>query len=215
MPACENFHVFLPTGVYALWKASGKCATPPQHQQTLGAARGISAMRLRRFAMFSNQPSTDRIHFQAPTDAAVKAGTSLAGEAVEHAKRASSAGSLSTKGIPVGSGSVSTDADGYLLNPADWSEDFACALAEREGLRLTPRHWAVIRYLRGYFCTYRIPASCCDLETILHFRAHWPRVAGQPRWLPGLFPAGGLRQQGHRLAGLPRPEQSSGCRLDA
>ncbi len=117
-------------------------------------------------------------------------------------------------GIAVGHAVVSTDEDGYLLNPADWSEDFASALAAREGLRLTSRHWAVIRHLRGYFHDHNIPVGCADLDTVLHFRVRWPRVAGQPRWWPGLFPAGGLRRQGHRLAGLPRADLNSGCGLD-
>ncbi|WPL17006.1 Sulfurtransferase TusE [Thiorhodovibrio winogradskyi] len=114
-----------------------------------------------------------------------------------------------------GTAMAPTDQDGYLLNPEDWSEAFTHALAAREGLRLTPRHWAVIYYLRGCFQGQRIPAGCCDLDTILHFRAYWPRVSGQPRWFPGLFPGGGLREQGHRLAGLPRLDKASGCRLDA
>ncbi|WPL10674.1 MULTISPECIES: TusE/DsrC/DsvC family sulfur relay protein [Thiorhodovibrio] len=116
--------------------------------------------------------------------------------------------------ITVGKRVVSTDEEGYLLEPEDWSEEFALALAEREGLKLTRRHWAVIRYMRGYFSDHNVPVGCVDLDTILHFRSHWPRVRGQPRWWPGLFPAGGLRRQGHRLAGLPRVEHHHGCRLD-
>ncbi|WPL13476.1 Sulfurtransferase TusE [Thiorhodovibrio litoralis] len=117
-------------------------------------------------------------------------------------------------GVAVRGRVVPTDEQGYLRNPADWSEDYACAVAEQEGLRLTPRHWAVIRYLRDYVTEHSVPVSCADLDTILHFRACWPRACGQPRWLPGLFPAGGLRKQGHRLAGLPRGDRRAGCRLD-
>jgi tRNA 2-thiouridine synthesizing protein E len=97
-----------------------------------------------------------------------------------------------------------TDAQGYLRDPADWSETFARIQAAREGLRLTSRHWAVIRHLRRCYARHGLPMSCLDLDTMLHFRARWPRAAGQPRWLPDLFPAGGLSEQGHRLAGLPR-----------
>jgi tRNA 2-thiouridine synthesizing protein E len=107
-----------------------------------------------------------------------------------------------------------TDAQGYLRNPADWSESFARIQAAREGLRLTPRHWAVIRHLRNCFATHGLPMGCLDLETILYFRARWPRAAGQPRWFPGLFPDGGLSQQGHRLAGLPRGQSTAGPQLE-
>ncbi|WPL16989.1 Sulfurtransferase TusE [Thiorhodovibrio winogradskyi] len=107
-----------------------------------------------------------------------------------------------------------TDAQGYLRDPADWSETFARIQAAREGLRLTPRHWAVIRHLRGCYARHGLPMSCLDLDTILHFRARWPRAAGQPRWFPDLFPAGGLSEQGHRLAGLPRGKSLIGLRLN-
>lgn len=110
---------------------------------------------------------------------------------------------------------IGTDAEGYLLDPKDWSEDFAIALAEREGLRLTPQHWCVIRYLRGCFSQDRTTSCCCDIDAFLHFRANWPRARGQPRWFPGLFPKGGLTEQGHRLAGLPRAEQAFKRWLDA
>ena len=42
--------------------------------------------------------------------------------------------------------SVLTDSEGYLVDPAEWSEGFAKAQAEREGLRLDAEHWEVIRY---------------------------------------------------------------------
>lgn len=110
---------------------------------------------------------------------------------------------------------LNTDAQGYLRDPADWSEAFVCAQAEREGLRLTARHWSVIRHLRRCFDRHELPMACLDLDTILYFRARWPRAAGQPRWFPGLFPDGGLSRQGHRLAGLPRGDQTGSQRLDA
>ena len=43
---------------------------------------------------------------------------------------------------------IETDSEGYIRNLDDWSEDYAVALAEQEGLELTEEHWEVIRYLR-------------------------------------------------------------------
>lgn len=53
---------------------------------------------------------------------------------------------------------VLTDSEGYLLNLADWSEAFARALAQQEGLALTPAHWALIHYLRAYFQEFKSTA---------------------------------------------------------
>ena len=41
------------------------------------------------------------------------------------------------------------DEEGYLSDPAAWSEALAEALAEREGIVLTEKHWDVIRFCRA------------------------------------------------------------------
>ncbi|HBU29318.1 MAG TPA: sulfite reductase subunit gamma, partial [Thiobacillus sp.] len=33
------------------------------------------------------------------------------------------------------------DAEGYLIEPADWNEDIARALAQGENIQLTDDHW--------------------------------------------------------------------------
>ena len=43
------------------------------------------------------------------------------------------------------------DDQGYLLDPADWSEDLARVLARQENIELTEPHWLAIRYMREYF----------------------------------------------------------------
>jgi tRNA 2-thiouridine synthesizing protein E len=52
---------------------------------------------------------------------------------------------METRSLLVGGRAVQTDSEGYLVDPSDWSEDFARALAEDEGLALTGNHWAIIR----------------------------------------------------------------------
>lgn len=46
---------------------------------------------------------------------------------------------------------IETNENGYLVNPEDWSQEVAEALAESQGLNLTERHWDVINYLRGEY----------------------------------------------------------------
>jgi tRNA 2-thiouridine synthesizing protein E len=42
------------------------------------------------------------------------------------------------------------DNEGYLVDPADWSEQLAETIARQEGIALTEEHWAVLRFMRGY-----------------------------------------------------------------
>ena len=46
---------------------------------------------------------------------------------------------------------IETDEQGVLLDPADWSEEFARALAEHDGFELFVDHWELIWYFRDYF----------------------------------------------------------------
>ncbi|WP_295389073.1 TusE/DsrC/DsvC family sulfur relay protein [uncultured Thiodictyon sp.] len=97
---------------------------------------------------------------------------------------------------------VETDSEGYLVNPADWSESFVRAQAAAEGLPLTDAHWDVVRYLRAHFTRTGTQASV--REMIKHFRRVWTAGAGESASLHRLFPRGGPQKQGNRLAGLLR-----------
>jgi tRNA 2-thiouridine synthesizing protein E len=97
---------------------------------------------------------------------------------------------------------IATDAEGYLLNLQDWSEDFTRAQAGIEGLELTEQHWEVIRYLREYFHTHGVQAQVRTM--IRHFSAAWDPSRGSNHALHDLFPRGGPQKQGNRLAGLLR-----------
>ena len=110
--------------------------------------------------------------------------------------------SMTTQTIEVDGRAVLTDSEGYLVDPADWSEDFARALAKHEGLPLTERHWEVIRFLREHFAQHGTQATVRDM--IAHFKRLWGAEAGDNRGLHRLFPRGGPQKQGNRLAGLLR-----------
>lgn len=110
--------------------------------------------------------------------------------------------SMSTRSIQVDGTSVITDSEGYLVDPADWSEAFARALAAQEGLALTAEHWEVIRFLRARFAKHGTQATVRDM--ILHFTQVWGREQGGNLALHRLFPRGGPQKQGNRLAGLLR-----------
>ena len=97
---------------------------------------------------------------------------------------------------------IPTDSEGYLQNLDDWSEDFARALADREGLILTDRHWEVIRFLRAYFQERDVQAQVRVM--VKHFSEKWGAELGSNRHLHDMFPRGGPQKQGNRLAGLLR-----------
>lgn len=40
------------------------------------------------------------------------------------------------------------DAEGYLVDPNDWTEDIAIALARGESIALGEDHWDAIRFMR-------------------------------------------------------------------
>lgn len=89
------------------------------------------------------------------------------------------------------------DVEGFLVNPADWTENMAVQLANEAGLAdLTLRHWEVIRFLRRfYFANGRAPLNR-DIK----------RETGMNMLeVEKLFP-GGIRLGARRLAGLPNPK---------
>ena len=109
---------------------------------------------------------------------------------------------MSTFTLDVEGRAISTDSEGYLVNPDDWSEAFVKAQAEREGLPLDNEHWEVIRFLRDYYIRHGYQASV--REMIKHFRGVWDHARGSSHHLHRLFPVGGPQKQGNRLAGLLR-----------
>jgi tRNA 2-thiouridine synthesizing protein E len=110
--------------------------------------------------------------------------------------------SMSTRTVHANGRDILTDSEGYIVNPAEWSEGFARALAEEDTLELTVEHWEVIRFLREHYVAHGRQASVRDM--IRHFRKVWRDERANSRYLHRLFPQGGPQKQGNRLAGLLR-----------
>ena len=48
--------------------------------------------------------------------------------------------------------SVNVNDEGFLVNPAEWTEDMAPQIARTAGIEeLTPLHWQVIRFMRAEY----------------------------------------------------------------
>jgi dissimilatory sulfite reductase related protein len=94
---------------------------------------------------------------------------------------------------------VEVDDEGFLKNPADWSEAMAPELAKEDGIaELTDGHWKVIRFMRDDF------KVSGQIPTIRRLK----NVGGIPtNVLYELFPNGPAKKAA-RAAGLGKPQ---GC----
>lgn len=109
---------------------------------------------------------------------------------------------MTTRQVTIKGHEVLTDSEGYLVNPGDWSEEFARQLAEQENLQLKQEHWELIRFQRTWYEKHEHQASVRDM--IKHFRKLWGCDRGCNHYMHKLFPRGGPQKQGNRLAGLLR-----------
>ena len=93
-----------------------------------------------------------------------------------------------------------TDPEGYLMDPADWSEEAAAELARQEQVVLTDRHWAVVRFMRQYY-EQRLIAP--DARHVMKFLAAGDSAADRNE-LFRLFPYGYVKQA-CKIAGMRKP----------
>ncbi len=101
--------------------------------------------------------------------------------------------------IVVNGREIELDEEGFVIDPEDWSEDFASAIAAAEGITdITEDHWKVIYYLRDYFNEYQIAPMIRKLCKDTGFSL---------KYIYELFPAGPAKGA-CKLAGLPKP---AGC----
>lgn len=104
---------------------------------------------------------------------------------------------------------IEADANGYLVNHEDWSEDVAKAIAEAEGITLSDRAWEIINYLRDeYFNNSANQPN--ERNMVKHFKALWtdlPKVDAKALYVH--FPMGPAKQ-GSKIAGLPETKRKGG-----
>lgn len=93
------------------------------------------------------------------------------------------------------------EAEAYLSDLEEWSEETARRLARSEGIELTDTHMEVICFLRDYFSECG-PAP--NARTLLRAMEenYWDQ--GGRKFLYSLFPRGPVTQ-GCRFAGVPTP----------
>jgi tRNA 2-thiouridine synthesizing protein E len=84
------------------------------------------------------------------------------------------------------------DEDGLLVNPGDWNEELARAIARDNDIaELTDDHWQVIHALRAHYARQGVAPAMAQVCRRLHHDRHWVhdlfhtclnawRVAGLP-----------------------------------
>jgi tRNA 2-thiouridine synthesizing protein E len=92
------------------------------------------------------------------------------------------------------------DAEGYLVEPADWNEDVARTLAAEENLVLDDDHWDAIRFMRDFYEEHQVAADARFV--IKHLGERYGREAQKKLFV--LFPYGYVKQA-CKIAGMRRP----------
>lgn len=97
---------------------------------------------------------------------------------------------------------IETDAQGYLMRSADWSETLALLLAEQENIQLTDAHWEVVRFVRSFYLKFNTSPAIRMLVKAMAQK--YGEEKGNSRYLYHLFPKGPAKQA-TKIAGLPKP----------
>lgn len=103
---------------------------------------------------------------------------------------------------------IATNANGYLENISDWNENVARAIAAKEGIELTDRHWDLINYLRDEYINNN--ENQPNTRTIVKaMSAKWGDKSVDAKTLYKLFPLDPSKQGG-RVSGLPESRRKGG-----
>lgn len=94
---------------------------------------------------------------------------------------------------------MNLDEEGYLIEPAEWTEDAAQELAKRENIELTPEHWETIRFMRDYYEEHQVAPDARFVIKYLNDTKGADRNV-----LFRLFPYGYVKQA-CKIAGMKRP----------
>jgi len=98
---------------------------------------------------------------------------------------------------------VLRDAEGYLVNPEDWSKTIARELAAEENIEIDDDYWLAIDFMRDYFNEHNIAPDIRHLMTYLATNYQCDKKEAKKRIFE-LFPYGYVKQA-CKIAGMKRP----------
>ncbi len=98
---------------------------------------------------------------------------------------------------------ISIDEHGYLLDPEEWDEAVAEELARKAGVTLTPLHWDVLHFMRGFLAEHGVAPDARFVFRFLDSCTGGEAKSGRDRFFE-LFPYG-YTGQACRVAGMRQP----------
>ncbi len=98
---------------------------------------------------------------------------------------------------------VDRDAEGYLVNPDDWTGAIALELAQEEGIDLTEPHWQILQYIRKYYGEHRVIPDVRHVDDYLA-TANSINKKEAKKILFDLFPYGYVKQA-CKISGMRKP----------
>lgn len=103
---------------------------------------------------------------------------------------------------------IETNPNGYLVELSDWNETVAQAIAAKEGIEMTQRHWDLINYLRDeYFNNNENQPNTRNIVKAM--QQLWGDKSVDAKAVYDLFPLDPSKQGG-RIAGLPESRRKGG-----
>ncbi len=95
------------------------------------------------------------------------------------------------------------DAEGYLVNPEDWTDSIAIDLAKEEGIELNDHHWQVLRFMNKYYGENNVAP---DVRHVIHYLAtvNQSDKKEAKKHVFELFPYGYVKQA-CKISGMKQP----------
>lgn len=98
---------------------------------------------------------------------------------------------------------VDRDAEGYLVNPDDWTDDIALELAKEENIDLNESHWQIIRFIREYYSEQSVIPDIRHIDDYLAAENKIDKKEAK-KIIFKLFPYGYVKQA-CKISGMRRP----------
>ena len=98
---------------------------------------------------------------------------------------------------------LSRDEEGYLVDPNEWTHNFARQVAREEELNLGKDHWIVIQFVREYFEEHQVIPDVRHVTAYLSSNMNIDKKTAKAI-LFNIFPYGYVKQA-CKIAGMKRP----------
>ena len=98
---------------------------------------------------------------------------------------------------------IERDSEGYIVDPEQWSEDFAHEISQEEGITLDEKYWSVVRFIRAYWNDHHIAPDVRHVVKYLGEEYALDKKLAKQH-LFSLFPYGYVKQA-CKISGMKRP----------